>query len=313
MRVLVTGGAGFIGSWVVDKLLEQNNIVLVVDNYKTGVSKNNIAHTNLSIVNGTISNLQFLTTVFQQFKPDVVLHAAASYIAPENWQDDTDTNITGTINVVNCCKAVNVKRIVYLQTSLCYGLKPIQNPITLTHPLFSGSYNGGSSYAISKTAAEQYVALSGINFVSLRLANVYGPRNLSGPLPTFYQRLANNLPCTIINTRRDFIYITDVVNVVVKSISGMGNGYYQVATGKDYSIKELYQLTLKYTNIKDADIIEKPLGNDDVKTILLDPSKTQTDFNWSIQTLFEDGVKQTIQWYKNNPITKTYTHLKNIN
>src|SRR5207244_3821868 len=117
------------------------------------------------------------------FKPEIVVHAAASYKDPENWKEDVLTNVLGTSNVVKESIKSHVKRVIYFQTSLCYG-KPQTAPITLEHRV-----NPESSYAISKTAAEQYIALSGLDFISFRLANVYGPRNISGPLPTFFKRL----------------------------------------------------------------------------------------------------------------------------
>ena len=95
-----------------------------------------------------------------------------------------------------------------------YGINPIKTSISLTHPLFGGMFSGVSSYAISKTSGEQYLELSGQKFISLRLANVYGPRNLSGPLPAFFYRLSNNLICNIVDSRRDFIFIDDVVDVM---------------------------------------------------------------------------------------------------
>ena len=98
------------------------------------------------------------------------------------------------------------------------ALQPLEQPITLAHPIRPE----GSSYAISKTAGEQYIALSGLDFVSFRLANAYGPRNLSGPLPTFFQRLTQGKPCFVMDTRRDFIFVDDLVDVVVKAIDGEG-------------------------------------------------------------------------------------------
>ena len=104
------------------------------------------------------------------------------------------------------------------------GFEPeILEPIPLDHPILPGD----SSYAISKTASEQYIALSGIDFVSFRLANAYGPRNLSGPLPTFYHRLTNDLKCFVMDTRRDFMYVQDLIDVAMMAVDGKGErGYY---------------------------------------------------------------------------------------
>ena len=189
MRVLITGGAGFIGSHLADRLLNRGDEVLVVDNYSTGRRDNLAPHAKLEIVEGTIADADLVKRLFVDFRPDYVVHAAASYKDPNNWEEDSRTNTLGGAIVTKASVESKVKRLVYLQTSLCYGVKPLEQPITLDHPIRPGD----SSYAISKTAAEQYIALSGLNFVSFRLANAYGPRNLSGPLPTFYHRLTNDL------------------------------------------------------------------------------------------------------------------------
>ena len=294
MKVLITGGAGFIGSSVSDFLLKEGHLVLVIDNYQTGNPENNSQHTNLSIVEGSISDAQLVKTTFNKFLPDVVLHAAASYKDPTNWEEDVTTNIIGSLNIIRSAEQSKVKKIIYLQTSLCYGLHPIENPI--------------------KTTAEQYLELSKLEFISFRLANVYGPRNLSGPLPTFFHRLSQGLNCTIVNTRRDFIFIDDVVSVITKAISGKGtNKYYHISSGSEHSIKELFNYTQKHIGFQSKSIIkEKEMGADDVASILLDSTQTKNDFEWNTQTEFEEGVKKTINWYKQHRLTKTYTHLNNI-
>ena len=99
--------------------------------------------------------------------------------------------------------------------------------------------------------------MGGLDFLSFRLANAYGPRNLSGPLPTFYHRLTNNKPCFVMDTRRDFIYIDDLVAVVMKAIDGQGtSGYYHVSSGSDYAIKELFDATVKALGISLAGEVE---------------------------------------------------------
>lgn len=312
MKILITGGAGFIGSHLTERLLNENHEVLVIDNYETGRRDNLLPHKNLKIIEGNIADADLVHNTFHEFKPDNVVHAAASYKNPDNWEEDTFTNIYGTINIVKTSLDCNVKRLIYFQTSLCYGLKPVEQPITMNHPLFSGEYSGGSSYAISKTAGEQYIELSGIDFISFRLANAYGPRNLSGPLPAFFHRLNNNLPVFVMDTRRDFIFIEDLIEVVLKALNGVGiAGYYHISTGKDYAIKELFDLTVKELGVKlNEDVEVRPRSENDVSTILIDPSKTIEDFNWSAKTTLEKGVKKAIEWYKNNDISQTYTHLK---
>lgn len=308
MKVLITGGAGFIGSHLTDRLLARGNQVLVIDNYATGRRDNLKAHPNLQIIEGTIADAALVNRIFNEFKPEQVVHAAASYSDPNAWIEDIQTNVIGTANVVSAAERSNIKRLIYFQTALCYGLKPLEQPITLNHPIRSD----GSSYAISKSAGEQYIRLSKLDYISFRLANAYGPRNISGPLPTFYQRLTNGKPCFVMDTRRDFIYVEDLIDVVVKALDGMGrNGVYHISSGGDFSIKELFDATIKALNISlDKEVEVRPRNPDDAFTILLDPRETEQDFSWKITTPLEVGVQQAINYYREYGIQQTFTHLK---
>jgi len=307
MKVLITGGSGFIGSHLADRLVSRGDEILVIDNYETGRRDNLRAGERLRIIENTICNEKALADAFSDFRPEVVVHAAASYKDPENYGGDASTNTYGTALVVKNCQRLKVNRLVYLQTALCYG-DPVEQPITLKHPINPGK----SSYAISKTAGEQYIELSGLNYISFRLANAYGPRNLSGPLPTFYSRLTQGKPCFVADTRRDFIFVKDMVDVIEKAVDGCGErGAYHISTGRDFSIKELFDGALAVLGIK----LEKPVevkarNPDDVVSILLDPSKTIETFHWKASTPLEEGIRRTIGYYKDFGISETYTHLK---
>jgi len=310
MKVLITGGAGFIGSTLADRLLKRGDEVLVIDNYATGRRDNLTPQPRLKVVEGTIADQPLVDSLFAEFKPDLVVHAAAAYKDPGNWVEDARTNALGTANIVKASENAKVRRLIYFQTALCYGLHPQEQPITLNHPLNPQ----GSSYAISKTTGEYYIGLSKLDFISFRLANAYGPRNLSGPLPTFYQRLTSGKKCFVMNTRRDFIFVSDLVDGVVKALDGMGKrGYYHISSGSDYAIKELYDATTKALSIGLEEGVEVRERNpDDVFSILLDPSKTNADFSWKTTTSLVEGVSRTIEYYKKFGITETYTHLKSL-
>jgi len=310
MRVLITGGAGFVGSNLADRLLARGDRVTVIDNFETARRDNLSPNANLSLVEGTIADPDLVDRTYDEHRPEVVVHAAASYKDPDNWYGDAMTNVVGTVNVVRASERMKVGRLIYLQTALGYGLHPVEQPITLNHPLNPG----GSSYAISKTAGEEYIFLSSLDCISFRLANAYGPRNLSGPLPTFYQRLTNSKSVFVMDTRRDFIYVSDLVDVISLAVEGRGRrGPYHVSSGRDFSIKELFDATVKALGIKmDKDVEVRPRNPDDVATILLDPSKTEEDFDWQITTPLEVGVAATIDYYKTFGIEQTYTHLKPV-
>ena len=305
MKVLITGGAGFIGSNLADRLLEEGHEVLSIDNYATGRRGNLTERDGLEIVEGSITGPE-LDRSFSRFRPDHVVHAAASYKDPDAWAEDIDTNALGTAAVVRAAQRHASGRCIYFQTALCYGTKPIEQPITLNHPI-----RPDSSYAISKTAGEQYIALGGVDFVSFRLANVYGPRNVSGPLPTFFQRLTDGKPCFVMDTRRDFIFVDDLIDVVMLALGGTGSGYYHVSSGSDVSIKELFDATIAAMDIElDGEIEVRPRGADDAASILLDPSRTEEAFGWKASTPLTEGVAKAIEDYRENGVGETYTHLK---
>jgi UDP-glucose 4-epimerase len=262
------------------------------------------------VVEGSIADEAVIAEAFAAGAPDVVVHAAAAYKDPDDWEEDSRTNVLGTANVVKATQAAASRRLIYFQTALCYGLQPLEQPITLDHPVRPE----GSSYAISKTGGEQYVALSDLDWVSFRLANAYGPRNISGPLPTFFSRLTNDKSVFVMDTRRDFIFIGDLTDCVMKAIDGEGrSGPYHISSGSDYSIKELYDATIKALELDTLDEVEvRPRNPDDAPTILLDPSQTERDFDWRVTTPLEEGVGRAIDYYRAYGIEETFTHLKEV-
>ena len=247
--------------------------------------------------------------IFDKAQPDIVVHAAASYKDPDNWTRDILVNVLGGSNIVKCAQEHGVNRFIYFQTSLCYGHHPLEQPITLEHPI-----RPDNSYSISKTASEQYIEASDLNFISFRLANVYGPRNMSGPVPTFFHRLDNEQECFISDSRRDFVFITDLINIVEMAIDGTGeSGYYHVGSGHDDSIETVFNHVVAAMGI-DFGTTEEPskmFGRfwDDVKTILIDPSKTLDVFGVIPATDLRFGIQKAIDWYYANGVTETYTHL----
>ena len=305
-RIFITGGSGFVGSHIADKLLENGDFVLVIDNYETGRRDNLKEHSNLVVIEGTIADKDLVDKLLEEHNIEIIVHTAASYKDPNNWYQDTLSNVLGTANIVQCAKKHNIKRIIYFQTALCYGTKPVENPITLNHPILPE----GSSYSISKTAAEQYLHLSGLDYVTFRLANVYGPRNISGPLPTFFQRIHQNKSCFVVNTRRDFVYVDDLVEVVLKAVDGVGHGSFHVSSGSDISIKEMWDATISALKIN-YDVEERERNPDDAPSILLDPSVTNKTFDWKANTPLNIGVDNAIKYYKEYGINETYTHLTN--
>ena len=311
MNVLITGGAGFIGSNLADRLIARGDDVTVIDNLETGRIDN--VNEKVNFFEGSITCKDLLSNVFNSHPPDVVVHAAASYKDPDDWEKDLYVNGIGTINLVRECEKHDIKRLVYFQTALCYGHQPEEQPITLSHPI-----NPDNSYALSKTVSERVIEMTDLNYVSFRLANCYGPRNMSGPVPTFFKRLTQEQECFISDSRRDFIFVDDLVDIVVKAIDMQGEpGHYHLASGTDYAIEDVFNI-LKTLLEKEGLITPVPskyFGRffDDVKTILLEPSKTLETFGMLPSTTLDVGIPRAVEWYKTHEMSETFTHLKNIN
>jgi UDP-glucose 4-epimerase len=306
-KVLVTGGLGQIGSHVAEMLLERGDEVLVIDNLATGRREHLQDHPKLKVVVDSIADRSLIEKLVNDFKPNTIVHTAASYKDPDDWYNDTLTNCVGGANMVDAAKKHRVERFIYFQTALCYGLKPMQQPIRLDHPRLPGS----SSYSISKTANEFYLELSDIDYVTFRLANVVGPRNVAGPLPIFYQRLKDGKPCFVTNARRDFVFVKDLVRVVLKAIDGVGHGAYHFSSGKDVAIQELYDAVITALDVPGKPKAEvKELGPDDVFSILLDPSRTFHDFGDIKFTPLQTTVSEAMKYYQQHGTLGEYTHLR---
>ncbi|MCZ8109102.1 MAG: NAD-dependent epimerase/dehydratase family protein [Burkholderiales bacterium] len=307
MKVFVTGGAGQVGSTVIDMLLARGDTVVAIDNFATGRRDNLRAHDRLRLVEDTIADAKVVEGLFSDFKPEVVVHTAASYKDPEDWGTDALVNAVGTANIAKASKTHGVSRLVYFQTALCYGTKPLQQPIRLDHPIDPVN----SSYAISKTAGEHYVQFSGVEWVTFRLANVIGERNVSGPLPIFYERLSQGKKCFVTPARRDFCYAGDLAKVVVRAADGEGRGTYHFSSGKDVAIRELYDAVVAAMKLNEyPEPEEKPLGPDDAASILLDPARTFADFGDVEFTPLAQIAEVAVERWRLEGVQGGYTHLK---
>lgn len=269
--------AGFIGSHLYDRLTEEGHEVWGVDTFET--STIGIRPVDALDIADRHAFYQYANKV----DPDLVIHCAASYKDPDKWHRDTDTNVTGTINTVLVAKH-HGSRLVYFQT----GLPPV------------------SSYAISKIAGEQYIKISGVNHLIFRLANVYGPGNLSGPIPTFYKKIRDGEPCTVVDTSRDLVYVDDLIDAVMAAIQHGLGGVYDVCSGQKTSILDQWRA------VRDA------LGADAEEPEVVAPAMNDVvpavwpEFGvpgWEATTPIAEGVAQAVAWYQTNGVQQTYTHL----
>ncbi len=307
MKAFITGGLGQVGSHVAEMLLNRGDSVLVLDNLATGREEHLLQQDMLEVRIGSIADKDLVNDLMTTFKPDVVIHTAASYKDPDDWFSDNMTNVVGGANIIGASKALKVKRFIYFQTALCYGVKPEEQPITLSHK----KNPANSSYAISKTTTEDYLTISGLDYVTFRLANVIGPRNVSGPLPIFFDRLMQKKKCFVTPAKRDFVYVGDLAKAVLKAVDGVGRGAYHFSSGTDIAIKELYDAVVSAMALDNYPEPElKPLSPDDAPSILLDPSRTFEDFGAIEFTSLEDTVSEAVRYYKEHGVHGGYTHLK---
>jgi len=301
MKVLITGGAGFIGSHLADALTKHKTCeVHILDSLLTGRRENIPEH---SFRLGSVADYTRVAEAMEG--AEVVVHCAASYNDRDNWARDVTTNTLGTVNVVKAAQREGVKRLIYFQTALCYGTHPdVDGQIPLDQPRAPDN-----SYAISKTAGEQYIEMSGLDYVIFRLANVYGPRNLSGPIPTFFKNITEGRKCRVVNTRRDFVYIDDVIRTVNAAVHGRGHGTYHLASGADYAIDEVYGAVCEAMDAWDSPEMVEP-SPDDAPSILLNPWRAGVDFNWHTTVTLDEGIAEAVKWYREHGVAETHTHLK---
>ena len=277
MRVLITGICGFIGSHLADAFHAVGHEPFGVDNLATG-RRENVPYSYEIDITDRREFYDFANEV----KPELVIHCAASYKDPDKWHRDTDVNVAGAINVAAVAKHHDA-RIIYFQTVL----PPI------------------SSYAISKIAGEHYLRLSGQPLTVSRLASVYGPRNLSGPIPTFYRRIKAGEPCTVVEgVTRDFVFIDDLVARVLERLGPPlpeKNYSIDVRTGKETLIGSLpYHIGHVLGISPDVKFVPKP--EDDVPHY--DMKGTPR-----IGVDLEEGLERTVAWYEEHGVSDTYTHL----
>lgn len=305
MRILITGGAGCLGSNLIEHWLPKGHQIFVIDNFATGKREVVPDVAGLTVLEGSIVDEAAVDRVFESFKPEVVIHAAAAYKDPDDWVEDSQTNVIGSGHVARAAKKHKVARLINFQTALCYG-RPRQLPIPADHPTAPFT-----SYGITKTAGEQYMMLSGVPTVSLRIANVTGPRLAIGPIPTFYKRLKAGQGCFCSDTGRDFLDMSDFLAFMDLAIKIEGpTGLFNVSTGEAHTIKEIFDLVTDYLDLPRQDVPITPPAADDVPMVALDASETKKAFGWTAKVSFEETVRKQLAWYDQYGITDVYSHLK---
>ena len=306
MRLLITGGAGCLGSNLVERYLPQGHEILVIDNFATGRRETLAGVDGLDLVEGSVADAALLDAACARFQPTQIIHGAASYKDPDDWHEDAASNIAGTLNLLAAARRAGVRRFVNFQTALCYG-RPDRVPIPIEHPC-----RPFTSYGVSKTAAESYIALSNLPFVSLRLANVVAPRLAIGPIPSFYRHLKAGEKCFCTNAVRDFLDIEDFFDIVDLVLADDApTGIFNVSTGEGHTIKEVYDHVAGYLGIETSEPVSvvEP-GADDVPAVVLDPSRTRATLGWQAKIGFAQSLDRMLRWYDAHGVSAVYSHLK---
>jgi UDP-glucose 4-epimerase len=296
MRTLVTGGAGFIGSHVVEALLGRGDEVHVVDSLATGRRQNLPAEATLheQDIRGE------LPTLFREVEPELVVHLAAQAdvgTSVERPELDADVNVLGTLRVLEAARTLGA-RIVFSSTGgAIYGECPVPaDEDAPRQPL--------SPYGTSKLCGEEYLAtwnrLHGTEHTALRFANVFGPRQLAklegGVVAIFMDRLRAGRPATIFGDggqERDFVYVGDVVSALLAAADGPA-GTYNVGTGVPTSVADLWRLCTEVAGGGGEPEFADPRPGD-LRRSVLDPTRAREHLGWHPGTSLEDGLRATWQ------------------
>ena len=306
MRILITGGAGCLGSNLVERYVTAGYAVLAIDNFATGQPEVLPAVEGLDVVEGSMADEALVQRCFAAFQPTHVIHAAAAYKNPDDWAEDTRTNVLGAINVARAARRYGVRRLVNFQTALCYG-RPSSVPIPIDHPL-----QPFTSYGISKTAGEQYLlTLADVPVVSLRLANITGPRLAIGPIPTFYKRLKAGQSCYCSDTVRDFLDMEDFFAATDTALADDAPvGAFNVSTGEAHTIMDVFDAVAGHLGVEpESPVPVVPPGADDVRTVVLDPSHTEAALGWNAQVGFVESMRRVLSWYDEHGVGAVFSHL----
>ena len=307
MKVIVTGGAGFIGSHLVEHLSSEGHIIKVIDNFSTG-RKENLEHVrdNIEIIQGDLNTFEDLPNIIKG--NDWVFHLAAlADIVPsiQNPQQYFDANVNGTLKLLQACNEQNISKFIYAASSSCYGI-PDKYPTPESSPI-----NPQYPYALTKRMGEELVLhwsnVYKIPAISLRFFNVYGPRSrTSGTYGAVFgvflaQKLANK-PLTIVGDgfqTRDFTFVTDVVDAMyISAKSKFKNKVYNVGSGITIAINQIAKI-LK----GDTTHIPKRPGEPDIT--FADIEKIKMDLNWSPSVSIEEGIEillKNIDYWRNAPV-----------
>lgn len=304
-KILITGGAGFIGSHVADALLEKGYEVVVIDNLSSGSKKN--LDKRVKFYKADITDKK-IAKIFAKEKPEAVFHFAAQINVRDSVKDpifDANVNILGSLNVLENCKNFKVKKVIFSSSGgAIYGDTDVfPTPETAKEvPL--------SPYAIAKLSVEKYLYFYyksfGLDFVALRFANVYGPRQNSkgeaGVVSIFFEKMLNGQQPTIFGDgrqTRDFIFVKDIAKAGLLALEKDETGIFNLGTAVETDINNIFSKMNVLVDLKFKEI-HGPAMQGESERSCLDYSKAKSVLGWAPDFDFDTGLKETFIWFKNN-------------
>jgi len=311
-KVLVTGGAGFIGSTLVRKLLYKKYHVNVLDNLSTGVIENLPKSDKLKMIQGDVRNFNLVSKTIRRHP--YIIHLAAQAFIPFSYQMPlhvAEVNALGSINILKACKDSKIKRLVHISSSEVYGTAQYV-PMNEKHPL-----QPCSTYSVAKLAADLWAQTffweHKLPVVILRPFNTFGPHE---SLPYFIPEMIRQcLKEPIIHvgnleTSRDFTYVEDTTNAMIKALEteNIEGEIMNIGTGQTHKMKDILTLIKRETGDEEKRVIldKSRLRPRDVEILVTDNSKARKILGWSPTITFEEGIRKAIKWYKDNGQTWGY-------
>lgn len=311
MKYVVTGGAGFIGSHIVEELAQKQQDVVIIDNLFSGKSENIapfLDGDHVTFVKGSITDPALLKRTFTG--ADGIFHQAAIASVPRSIDNPVATNeanVTGTLNVLLAARDAGVRRVVFASSSAVYGDTPTLPKQEDMTP------NPRSPYAVSKLAGEQYLSVFsevyGISTVSLRYFNVFGPRQdpdspYAAVIPRFITNILHHRSPTIFGDgkqTRDFTYVKDIVQANIRAIESGAQGVFNIAYCRQISVQELAALIMEITGIS-VPLSFEPQQPGDIRDSCADIHRAVDAFGYSPRYTVRSGLEETVRWYQQQPL-----------
>ncbi|MGB8658477.1 MAG: NAD-dependent epimerase/dehydratase family protein [Candidatus Zixiibacteriota bacterium] len=302
MRILVTGGAGFIGSNVADGFIHQGHKVTVVDNLSTGLECN--VNKKARFFKADIRSV-VMDNIFEKTKPDLLCHHAAQIDIRKSTADpvfDAGVNIIGSLNLLNACVKHNVKKVIFASTGGAIYGEQDYFPADENHPA-----NPLSPYGVAKLTIEKYLHFyretHGISYIALRYANVYGPRQNplgeAGVVAIFCDRLLRNTQAVINGDgaqTRDFVFVQDVVSSNLLALDYPKSDVFNIGTGAETDINRIFGILREKTGSKQK-VLHGPAKPGEQQRSVLDCTKAERLLGWKPKHSLEDGIATTVEFF----------------